>query len=100
MRIVTAHSAIEVRCTVSGAGAGFGLVGAMVAMDQPKGSVPTGLGKKVLGQIEEMTRECVDRRAGQAFSIRIVRPVNDQRFSDDVLARHESPVAAVERIIA
>ena len=31
---------------------------------------------------------------------RVVGPVDDQRLADDVLARHEAPVAAVERGVA
>ena len=31
---------------------------------------------------------------------RVVGPVDDQRLADDIFARHEAPVAAVERGIA
>ena len=41
-----------------------------------------------------------NRRIRELFGGRVVRPVNDQRLADDILARHEAPVAAVERLIA
>src|SRR3977135_552424 len=100
MRMVTAHSAIDVRCTVLPEAGGAVLVGAMVAMDQPESAIPAGFGEKMLRQVYEMARECVDRRTGQTLSIRIVGPVNDQRLPDNILARHKAPIAAVERIIA
>ena len=39
------------------------------------------------------------RRVRELLGTRIVRPVNDQGLSDDVLARHESPIAAVKRLV-
>ena len=42
----------------------------------------------------------LDRRVRKFLGARVVRPVNDQRFADNILARHESPIAAVERLVA
>src|SRR5260370_37041552 len=81
IRMVMAHSAAELRCTVSGAG--VGLVGAMVAMDQPESAAPTSLGEKVFAQIDKIARQRAHRGAGQRFRVRIVRPVNDHRLSND-----------------
>src|SRR5437016_2303230 len=61
-------------------------------------TVPAGLGRKMLHQVEHM----FDRHEwlGQCLRGRVVRPVNDQRFPDNIVARDKAPVAAVERGIA
>src|SRR4029077_18051596 len=88
IRVVMAHSAIELRCGVAGGstGFGFGLVVAVVAMDQSERAVPAGLGEEMLAQVDEMPNQCVHRRARQAFGIGIVGPIDDQRFADDILS--------------
>jgi len=59
-RNVTVHSAMELRCWDTGGAAVVfgeaGLVVTVVAMDEHKGSFPTCLGEKVLGEIEEVAR--------------------------------------------
>src|SRR5579862_7904654 len=101
IRIVMAHSAMECRCAglADDAAGGAGLV-VVVAMDQPEGAFPTSLGEEVLGEIQEMARQIIDGRTGQAFGAGVVGPINNQRLADDISAGNESPVAAVERIIA
>src|ERR1700676_608487 len=98
IRMVMAHSATELRCFVSGGGAAgfdFGLVVAVVAMDQSERTVPAGLGQEMLAKVDEMPYQRIDRRTRQAFGIGIVGPINDQGFTDDVLSRHEPPIAAI-----
>src|SRR5581483_12497136 len=92
-RIVMAHSAMEWRGLDWGAGgSGFdGLVVVVVAMDQAEGPVPSRLGEEVFGQINEVGCEIIDRGARQAFGAGIVRPVNDEGLSDDVVARYKTP---------
>src|SRR5260370_510198 len=88
-RKVTVHSAMELRCGVLSVfrGAGFAvLVVAVVAMDKHESSTPTGFCKEMLGEIDEMMRQRVYRRTRQALRARVVRPVNDQRFSNNVFA--------------
>src|SRR5260370_11525046 len=99
--MVKVHSATVPRC--SGrfwGGAGVLLVVAVVAMNQSESAVPASLGEEVLREIAKVARQVARRGAGQTVSGRVVRPVNDQRLPDDILAWDEAPVARVERIVA
>src|SRR5215471_19705780 len=66
------------------------------AADQFERPLPSRLGEEMLRQIDEVVCRKIDQIAGLC----VVRPENHKGFADDVLTRHESPIAAVERIIA
>src|SRR5579863_2772352 len=59
-------------------------------------TVPARLHEEILGQVGEMIAAVADPILGR----RIIRPKNQERLADDVLARHEAPVPAVERVVA
>src|SRR6266513_1059830 len=69
-----------------------------ITVDQPERPLPARLRRKMLYQVEQM----LDRHEwlGQCLRGRVVRPVNNQRFPDNIVARDKTPVAAVERGIA
>src|ERR1700678_3072854 len=99
IRMVMVHSAREWRSAGSGGIAGWAGLVVVVAMDQLECAIPAGLGEEMLGQVQEVAGEIVDGGTGQALGAGIVGPVDDERLADDVSARNEAPVAAVERII-
>src|SRR5262245_25967962 len=57
---------------------------------------PARLGEEVLGYVDHM----VDGTLLEVGCGRVVRPIDQQRLADHILARNESPIAAVERIVA
>src|SRR6266545_3268578 len=69
-----------------------------VAVNQAEGASPARLGKKVLYQVDQVID--ADRRICERLGGSIVGPVDDERLADDVPARNETPVAAVERGVA
>src|SRR4051812_48376413 len=69
-----------------------------VPADQSESAVPAGFGEEMLPEIDQVVKP--DGGIRQRRSGRVVGPVNNQRLADNVLARHETPKAAVERGIA
>ncbi len=66
-------------------------------MNQAESSYPAGLGWEMNQDVDQVR----DRRAGtgKILRARIVGPVDNERFPDNILARNEAPIAAVERLI-
>src|SRR3954465_11527988 len=102
--MVTVHS--EMKFLTSGldwsagslvAGCVAGLVLGRVAMDELERAIPPGLGEEMLEEIDNVIG--ANCGIGQAIGRGVVRPVNDQRLTDNVFAGNESPIPAVERII-
>src|SRR5919199_1002690 len=62
-------------------------------------TVPTRSAEEMLGQIDEVRYQRPHRSAGKLLGRGAVRPVNDQRLADDVVARNESPIPAIERVV-
>src|SRR5579884_3084572 len=103
IRMVHVHSATKPRCSVRRfagctASAAFGLVSVVVPMNEFQRSAPARAAEEVLRYIQHMTQ--VDGLVGKLVRRRSVRPVYEQRLAHDIAARHESPVAAVERGVA
>jgi hypothetical protein len=67
-------------------------------MDQHERPPPASLREEILHEINGMID--ADRRTCETICCRLVRPIDDQWFADDVCSRHETPVAAIERIVA
>ena len=59
------------------------------AAHQPERPLPARLGEKVLSQVDEV----LGCEIHEVFRGRVVTPENHERFSDNILARHETPVA-------
>src|SRR4051812_8494974 len=62
-------------------------------------AVPPCAREEMLRQVYEVTDEGAHRRSGKLFGRGTVGPVDDQRFTNDIVTRHESPVPAVERVV-
>src|SRR5665213_77916 len=68
-----------------------------IAVDEHETSAPTRLGEHMLRQIDNVVQ--ADRGGIELIRGSVKGPVNDERLANNVLARDESPVAAVERVI-
>src|ERR1041384_2577176 len=69
-----------------------------VSADELERPVPPRLREEVRHHVDNVVEP--DIRIRQVRRGRLERPINDHRGSHDVLARNETPVAAVERIVA
>src|SRR5260370_2495703 len=104
IRIVTAHSAMKFRASgfsaapLSGSTVFAGLVLGRVALDQLQCTTPARLGEEVLGKIKNVVD--ANARIRQPVGSGVVGPINDKRFADDVLARNESAIAAIQGVVA
>ena len=78
----------------------IGQCGIRIAANHAERAVPARAGEKVLTQIDEVTHHGTDRCASEVLCRSSVRPIDEQRFADNVVARNKTPVAAVKRIIA
>src|SRR5450755_286901 len=68
------------------------------AMDQHEGTPPARLGEEMFQQVDQVVEAYGG--VGQGLGGGVVGPVDDQGFADDIFARDESPVAAIEGGIA
>src|SRR5262249_34726910 len=68
--------------------------------DNPEGSAPAGSSEEMLHQIGHVAEQRIYRGSREILCRSLVGPVNQKRFSDDVVAWNKPPVAAVERIVA
>src|SRR4051794_4537613 len=92
MRIVTVQSAIQWRTSSLGFSSFFVegstrsfvtvLLRGWVAMNQFQSTIPARLAGEVLNEVDEVVG--VQKRASQPVGRRVVGPVNDQRFANDV----------------
>src|ERR1700722_862278 len=65
-----------------------------VLPDQLKSAPPTRLGEEVQSHVEDVIG--MDVAVRQCLARRVVRPEDQQRLADNIFARDESPIAAVE----
>src|SRR6185437_5267848 len=63
-----------------------------------EGSVPSRSREEMQKEIFNVADRSSHRGIRQLFRGRVVRPINQQGFPDDVVEGDEAPVAAVERI--
>src|SRR5712691_3850508 len=74
----------------------WGILLAWRSAHQFERTFPARLHEEILRQVSVMIAGVAD----PMFGGRIIGPKNHQRLADNVLARHETPVAAVERVVA
>src|SRR5437868_5534170 len=77
------------------------LIRAPVSAHQPEGSFPARYLQQMSYRVGEVIKSITHaRRSGEIVVQTARRPVNQKRTSNDIFARHESPVPAILAVIA